>query len=248
MDAMTILFKCSIFFNVIYTLVALKCNPYGKCGCVLEDNSRVIDLSPMIGVAGKTPMFQKVPDSASMFTYDIDFCQSFTCGSGKSKACFNALGIKLSIGKDSSFEYDNSGVVTFVYTDTTQKATTRIVMHCSTKDGLGNLDSITSSHQDSLFTTKLTSKYACFKPFDGGGKSGSKSHGLSVGSILCIALLVLITVYVIGGIVINKYLRKFEGESYLPNKSFWKDFPSLVKDGFIFTRGKLKKSEEYEKI
>lgn len=39
----------------------------------------------------------------------------------------------------------------------------------------------------------------------------------------------VIVVYLIGGILINKYVRKTEKADLIPNKNFWKDFPVLAK-------------------
>jgi len=52
---------------------------------------------------------------------------------------------------------------------------------------------------------------------------------------------VLLTVYVIGGVLINKY--KFGVQSMpemCPNYQFWAGVPSLIKDGIVFTCGIIK--------
>ena len=36
---------------------AVKCVSYGKCGCKLDNDGGIIDLSPMIAAAGSTPMW-----------------------------------------------------------------------------------------------------------------------------------------------------------------------------------------------
>jgi len=36
-------------------------------------------------------------------------------------------------------------------------------------------------------------------------------------------------VYIIGGILLNKYARHIEGKEAFPNYSFWTDLPSLIK-------------------
>lgn len=41
--------------------------------------------------------------------------------------------------------------------------------------------------------------------------------------------MVLIVVYFVGGIVINKYAMHKEGSDVIPQKSLWFDLPSLVK-------------------
>jgi len=71
-----------------------------------------------------------------------------------------------------------------------------------------------------------------------GGKGPSGGGGkISVGTILCILLLLGVVVYIVGGIVYN-VVRK-TGKIF-PNTDFWLGFPGLIKDGvmFIVNRGK----------
>jgi len=98
---------------------------------------------------------------------------------------------------------------------------------------------------------QLTSKCACAggcsipKPIPG-QKSNRK---LSTGSVLCIILLVLVVVYIAAGVAINKYALHKEGSDVIPQKAFWSDIPSLVKDGCIFTYEiTFKRKSDYEKI
>lgn len=72
------------------------------------------------------------------------------------------------------------------------------------------------------------------------------SKGLSTGSIMLIIIFVGFAVYLIGGVVFNLAVRKESGTNLIPNKSFWLDFPSLVKDGFNFML--CKKKAGYENI
>jgi len=92
----------------------------------------------------------------------------------------------------------------------------------------------------------LSSRFACFKRIhNGGGSVGA--GGMSTGTVMCIVLLVTIVVYIVGGILVNKYARKIEGSSLFPNHSFWTAFPGYVKDGFKFSFGKLTR-KEYETL
>ena len=43
------------------------------------------------------------------------------------------------------------------------------------------------------------------------------------------SLLVLVVVYFVGGILVNKYVRKIEEGSLVPNSEFWKALPSYIK-------------------
>jgi len=72
----------------------------------------------------------------------------------------------------------------------------------------------------------------------GGGSSGGGSGG--GGTIFLIVLLVVVILYCAGGFAYNfKKLGK-KGLDAVPNIEFWKDFPSLVKEGCTFTINKIK--------
>ncbi|KAH9524733.1 hypothetical protein Btru_027646 [Bulinus truncatus] len=80
--------------------------------------------------------------------------------------------------------------------------------------------------QTYIFT--LYTRYGCLP-------SNDKSGGLSVGSVLVILFFVLLLIYLVGGVLFLKYVRKAEGIEVIPNVEFWKDLPSLIKDGILFT-------------
>eukprot|EP00112_Aurelia_sp_Birch-Aquarium-sp1_P002504 Seg1278.4 transcript_id=Seg1278.4/GoldUCD/mRNA.D3Y31 product="Cation-dependent mannose-6-phosphate receptor" protein_id=Seg1278.4/GoldUCD/D3Y31 len=104
----------------------------------------------------------------------------------------------------------------------------------------------------SVVISTLASKCACpggcsYSPKQPSGSTANKK--LSTGSILCIVLVTLIFVYIIAGLVINKYALHKEGSDIIPQKSFWKDVPILVLDGCRFSFSKIKRGGgEYEKI
>lgn len=54
-----------------------------------------------------------------------------------------------------------------------------------------------------------------------------------LGLLFILAIPIFILYWPIG-IVVNKFVRKKEGIEIVPNISFWKDLPFLVKDGFLF--------------
>ena len=50
------------------------------------------------------------------------------------------------------------------------------------------------------------------------------------------SLLVLVIIYLIGGVLINKYIRKVEQGNEIPNKGFWKDLPGLIKVSYLYPK------------
>merc|ERR1719414_1159883 len=95
------------------------------------------------------------------------------------------------------------------------------------------------------YILSLTSEHACPGAPSGGGGGGG---GLSFGSVLCIILLVVVLVYAIGGYAFNTYKRGAEGAERIPNVAFWKELPSLVKDGFQFATSCGKSKAAYDEI
>ena len=73
--------------------------------------------------------------------------------------------------------------------------------------------------------------------------------GLSGGSILLILVFVVIIVYLIIGIGLQKLKHGATGTDVIPNKSFWFGCGGLVKDGGMFLAGKITgKKKQYESI
>lgn len=88
----------------------------------------------------------------------------------------------------------------------------------------------------------------------GSGADGAGSTGISGGWIFIIIVLVVVPIYLAGGFVYNwKVKGTATGTESLPNISFWRDFPGLVKDGFFFFKSKLpclksKGGEQYDEL
>jgi len=74
------------------------------------------------------------------------------------------------------------------------------------------------------------------------------SHGLTGGSILLIILLVLVVVYLVGGILFNKFKRQATGLELIPNFEFWASIPGLVKDGCQFVINKTIRRGSYQQV
>ncbi|XP_065053220.1 uncharacterized protein LOC135682309 [Rhopilema esculentum] len=142
---------------------------------------------------------------------------------------------------------------TFVYTGTSTQLSknrqTTINLACD-PNIKAPLLSVVLESPEGVYGLTVTTKCACpgacshLSP-----QSASSSTGLSTGSVLCIVLLVLVVVYLIGGVLINKFVRHEENSELFPNKTFWKGFPVLVKDGCIFTFRKIRAGKsDYEAI
>jgi len=106
---------------------------------------------------------------------------------------------------------------------------------CKQGFGTNKTFSIDEDSDTCIFTMQLTTDQACPPgPADAGGLSG--------GSAFLIILLVVVILYVVGGCI---YMRKRKGTQGMkescPNNAFWFGLPGLVKDGCLFTFGKMRR-------
>ncbi|GFN75356.1 cation-dependent mannose-6-phosphate receptor [Plakobranchus ocellatus] len=118
----------------------------------------------------------------------------------------------------------------------------RLHLHCSEEEGTLIFENQTSTVSPITYNLRLDTVFACLE------RPGSSSSGLSAGSVLVILFFVAIVIYLVGGTLFLKYVRKAEGKETIPNYEFWTDFPSLVKDGILFTCRGCKAESTYEKI
>jgi len=82
------------------------------------------------------------------------------------------------------------------------------------------------------------SQFAC--PVAGGG--------LSPGSIMLIILACLVVIYLVAGILFNKFKRGLNGIEMVPNVEFWISIPGLVKDGVMFLVNKITRRGQYTQM
>lgn len=230
-----VLFKLLVLCNYMLGVNsdAPKCTTPLSTNCGCQTDKGLIDLSPL----DATPniAFQDVTgDDQNSYSYNP--CSPFTEGDSCNNvaACqsttFNAY---YPLGTQDSVKWGASGDnVQLTYTATDEYGTARtaqVILVCD-QTAEGALTAKGEDPQGSVtYTMTLTSKHAC--PQGGGGGGG----GLSPGSILCIVFVVLIFVYLVGGVLVNTLAKGAQGVERIPNISLWKEFPGLVKDGFVFT-------------
>ncbi|XP_076683780.1 uncharacterized protein LOC143376888 [Andrena cerasifolii] len=92
--------------------------------------------------------------------------------------------------------------------------------HCST------VLTVDSSN-DGVYHLTLMSQDTCKKLLH--------AKGLSTGSLLIIYFVVFAGIYFVGGAIVLKLLSGGQGWEIVPNHKFWRELPSLVRDGIAFT-------------
>lgn len=81
-------------------------------------------------------------------------------------------------------------------------------------------------NQPCIFVMKVDSSLVCAS---GGG--GNTKKGISGGWIFVIIVVVVLSVYFLGGILFMRFKHGKSGAEMIPNIAFWRDLPTLIKDG-----------------
>uniref|UniRef100_A0A7M5V4P4 Cation-dependent mannose-6-phosphate receptor n=2 Tax=Clytia hemisphaerica TaxID=252671 RepID=A0A7M5V4P4_9CNID len=257
-----------IYIQKAFTLLALIhnfgsltygakiCKPVDQCSCNLEGEGEVslhaIDQR-------NSPLFPDIPQSSgSTFLISYNPCTTFT----KEDNCNNVLACQYASGDPTQtfplakpatrvFTYDETNQqVVFTYTATSSdlaKRTFNVGLKCDKTVEKPSTSGILEAPTNT-YTMTLTHKCACPGVCASDAPASDSGKNLSVGSLLCILLVVFVIIYLIGGILFLKYYKKEEGSDVIPHREFWTDFPSKVKDGFKFTVSKVRKKDEYESI
>lgn len=243
-------------YLIIITLIPIvtiqaekECKKITSCSCECENG--IIDLSPLDSKDAAKPRFYGIPNEKTppdwYFAYnpcgpmiigttscieDITVCQYQPPAMHWTYKCGTQSSVK--------FVYEDN-VLTMVSQATERTVpqptirTSKIQLKCD-KSNEGKLEYHGEDTSTNTYKFTLTSKYACLP------------SGLSTGSVLCILLFVLLSSYIIAGILFNKYKRGATGAQMLPNISFWKSIPPLIRDGIRFALNRCKPIEVYREI
>jgi len=116
-----------------------------------------------------------------------------------------------------------------------EAATSKIEILCDpAEEGLGIISVVNSNGKSYVIQAK--SKWAC--PI-------GDDDGLSLGWILIITMVVALFVYIVGGVLVNKFaLKKETSIELLPHLDMWKAAPGLIKDGVVYTAFKIRHPKE----
>ncbi|KAK3108779.1 hypothetical protein FSP39_015610 [Pinctada imbricata] len=183
------------------------------------------------------------------YFYSYNPCSGFNEGS-----CSNVAGCQVSGDQASqytiadptsaTFSYDGTNAhVAYSHTDGSGfQRNFDVTLQC---DQTADPPTFVASGEGSTgqYSATLTSKCACpnvcgsapppqtttHSPGHNGGSGGVEEGGLTIGSWLCIIFFSVAFLYIVGGIVIQKGVRKANGKEVMPNSSFWLAFPGLVK-------------------
>jgi len=163
---------------------------------------------------------------------DVIACQEWDSKSPQGHAAMGAASTQ-------KFESIKAGLgVVLQYTNGADQRETEIDFICDATAGIGAPKYVLENPQHH-YTFAWQSQFAC--PGTGGG-------GISPGSILLIIVVCLIVVYLVAGLIFNKFKRGLNGIELIPNVTFWTSIPGLVKDGVMFIVNKVRSRGGYTQM
>ncbi|XP_013397616.1 uncharacterized protein LOC106164287 [Lingula anatina] len=250
------------------------CAKIDSCSCKHANGN--VDLHPLALSNGKA-RFENIQATSGTDKFSWNPCKDFTQGSCQNVAAcqIQSSGSWWSsyypIGSQNTAQFTSDGSTNIIltYTNTHYGVTrfTYITLICDSKvDAQLTADGEKSSRR---YYMTLKSKYACpgggsdsgGSGGTGGGSSGGKDDkaakqggkdkseaSIGGGSVMMIILVTVIPIYLIGGILTQKFIRHKSGTDVIPNKDFWTDFPFLVRDGVLFVFHKCRPGSTYSNV
>ncbi len=119
-----------------------------------------------------------------------------------------------------------------------------VLLICRDTDG----ETINGVREDQeTFTIHLESRCCC----PGKCKYTNNSNGISGGAVFVILLVVLLFVYLVGGVMFLKFSRGATGSDMIPNRLLWTNIIGYTVGGFQYSTQVIRQrtfSVEYSKI
>eukprot|EP01100_Stratorugosa_tubuloviscum_P007553 TRINITY_DN312_c0_g2_i1.p1 TRINITY_DN312_c0_g2~~TRINITY_DN312_c0_g2_i1.p1 ORF type:complete len:232 (-),score=76.90 TRINITY_DN312_c0_g2_i1:401-1096(-) len=201
--------------------------------CVYKFESNKYDLTELF----KSGALVLNDAKSSKTTYSVDPCAPVACSPTESPMCqkddngsLHSCGI---LSSATSKEIENGGGVEIDYSGGDGGRASTVSVYCDPLAETPTYDSVNEA-PTKTYNAVIRSKYGC--PSTGG------DGGLG-GWVFIIILVVVIVIYIIGGILFMRFAKGATGSDMIPNKEFWVDFPSLLKDGFFFMFSCCRKSD-----
>ncbi|XP_046569912.1 cation-dependent mannose-6-phosphate receptor-like [Haliotis rubra] len=216
----------------------------GPCMCVFDDGSGTADMT----TTGNNDGTAKYADYTALhdtylYSYNpcFPFSQSSCTDAAMCQSDASQQAWKTGDQSSATWSYDGSNIQIYYSADTDTMRESFITAVCDPTFEEPYVEMLgEETFGTAQYYGQITSKCAC--P-DGCHTTTHKVDieiSLSGGSILLIIVIVVISVYLVGGVTYNRYVRHNTGREVLPNTSFWGALPGLVKDGFSFAIGRCR--------
>eukprot|EP00117_Sycon_ciliatum_P021692 scpid61301/ scgid18935/ len=215
-----------------------------KCKCTFSNGS-YIDLSPLSNTNGEA-RFHHILSVNDLFYYYWNPCDPFTVGNPPAgdptdeckgvTACQNWYEFYSDLGYADTMKFgeDNNGLYAYYEGQSDQYATEGrevfVYLRCVPDLKIPSFQAVGELDVRYTFVFEVRSSAVCLQ---------TSSSAISPGTIMCIVALVGGVLYLVGGVLFMKLVKKQEGKEIIPNYTIWAAIPSLIKDGALFLKERL---------
>ncbi|XP_005111229.1 uncharacterized protein LOC101853507 [Aplysia californica] len=222
-----------------------ECEKLTPCSCKYA-GGEIIDLSPLSG----NPRWSDQYDTQKENKYSYNPCKGFSEGTCTDVSiCQNTGDSYYECGTQESAVFltnPQTGELSVIYESTDTFNTTRtsqVYLQCAEEDAPDSFVAAGETAPGSgLYLFTLSSPHCCAK------KDSDDSSDLSIGTLITIGVGILVIVYVVVGIIIQKFMLHKSGKEVLPNYDTWSRLPRLIKDGIMYTVRCGKTGSDYENL
>ncbi|CAH1116041.1 unnamed protein product [Phaedon cochleariae] len=221
-----VLFSATFSLNYCLAESCVKQNP---CLCEIEDDTK-IDISTLM--SSLTPQY--LEDSQGNRTYYFSGCRDAnvtvnTYQNGTAPKYILGSLIQVENGKNSP-DITVLGLAHEIHFNKNAENKYEIVYN---NNHTSKIELICDDFKVPLFKTidSINKEFAIASPK---ACLVVEPQGMSGGSKFIIVLIIIISVYFIGGGLVMYLIRGARGIEVIPNIEFWRNLPGLVKDGIIF--------------
>ncbi|CAF1445542.1 unnamed protein product, partial [Rotaria sordida] len=191
----------------------------------------VIDLTSVGHVDGTPAWKNIVPDLSDSHVYSYNPCHPFTQSSCKNVAACQTFAsdekTAYSLGTQNSLQWKfapSQEYPTLIYKTT--ERTLHVDLQCLSSGEPDKLEVHGQDPKTGLYNMTLSSKCVCWNGCkDKPSPDPNPQNRLSIGAIFIIALVALVTIYLVVFISFNKLKRQATGIEILPHRTFWVSLP-----------------------
>ncbi|KAI8481830.1 melatonin receptor [Branchiostoma belcheri] len=200
-----------VFLSTLREAYSVDCNLVNSCSCTMADGSGVIDLSPLASTDG-TPRYKgyKATQPPDSYLYDWNPCQPFNDGDCQSVAGCHTnpdTGDNYNLGTQDSASFGSADDGTDITCDVDMHVRSNNV-HCDWRRSNSRKHLRVRAPEP----VRMPGSYCCLC------ECRNRTE-----------FIVLVSVYLIAGVLYMSFVKNATGMERIPNIGFWRDLPALVK-------------------
>jgi len=210
-----------------------------------NDDTQLVQFAPcgfINNICGSNPPPQNQCSNPGSEGQCCGVCQSWVKDGNPQAACLGTLLGSVTVLSETSvqIQYSNG--------DTSDDGVGReviVVVNCDSTAGVLDFDmfepALPSNPPPEVYTYTLTLKSSTLcavapPVVPPKSRPGASPDAISGGSVFLILFFIITFLYFLIGILYNKHYGKKTGIDVVPNIEFWKEVPSYLKEGIIFTK------------